>query len=79
MAVLSWLQMGCDETYSVNESCLGQQGQRVTCIVANAIRRFTGVKPIRRTHGGLDLLFNVGEELHAATCELKIRVKSCHM
>src|SRR6266478_2730502 len=72
MAVLSWLQMRCNETYSVNESCLGQQGQCATCIAANAIRSSRGVKLIRRIYGVLDLLFHVSEELHTAACELKI-------
>jgi hypothetical protein len=79
MTVLSWLQqMRYDEIYSVDESCLGQQRLRPTCIVADALRSLTGVKLIRCLHGGFSLLFYVFEEFHAATFELKIQVKLCH-
>jgi hypothetical protein len=72
MSVLGWLQVRSDETYSVNEGCLGQQRLRATCIVANAISGLTTVKLIRRLHDVFYLRFHVIEELHAATSDLKI-------
>ena len=73
MAMLSWLQMWCNETYSVDESCVGQQRLRPACIAANAIRSSTSVKLIRSLHDGFDLHFHVSEELHATAFELKIQ------
>jgi hypothetical protein len=64
--------MRYDEIYSVNESRLGQQRLRVSCIAADAFRSLTGVKLIQRLHGGFSLRFNVVEELHAITFNLKI-------
>jgi hypothetical protein len=72
MGLLSWLQMGCNETYSVDESCLGQQRLRAMYIATDAIRTWTGVKLIRRFYGMFDLCFHVGEKLHATAFELKI-------
>jgi len=78
--LLSWLQKQYDEIYSVNESCLGQQPLRATCIVADASRSLTGVKLIRGLHDGFSLRFHVVEELHASAFELKIQVKLlCYM
>ena len=74
---LSWLQMRCNETYSVNESRLGQQRLREFCIAANAIRSSAGAKLIGKIYGVFDLCFHVGEELHAVIFNLKIRVKPC--
>ena len=68
----------CNETYLVNESHLGQQRLRATCIAADDIRSSTGVKSIRRLHGVLNLRFHVGDEPHAAAYELKVRVNPCH-
>ena len=69
----------CNETHSVNESHLGQQRLRATRIPADDIRSSAGVKSIRRLHGVLNLRFNVGDEPHAATYELKVRMNPCHM
>jgi hypothetical protein len=63
--------MQYDEIYLVNESCLGQQRLRATCIVTDALGISTGVKLIRRLHGGFNLRFHVVEELHATAFELK--------
>jgi len=56
--------------FLMNESCLGQQRLRATSIAADALRNLTGVKLIRRLHGGFSLRFHVVEELHATTFEL---------
>ena len=78
MTVLSWIQIRYDEIYLVNESCLGQQRLRATCIAADALMSLAGVKLIQRVHGGFSLRFHVVEELHATAFELKIQVKLCH-
>ena len=72
MTVLGWLRMRCSETYSVNESCLGQQRLGATCIAADALRSATAVKLKQILHGGFSLRFYVVEEFHATTFELKI-------
>jgi hypothetical protein len=81
MTLLSWLQkrLGYDEIYPVNESCVVQQRLGATCIVADALRSLTGVKLIRRLHGGFSLRFHVVEEPHATAFELKIQVKLGYM
>ena len=66
-------------TYLVDESQIGQQRLCATCITADDIRSSTGVEPIRRFHGVLNIRFNVGEEDQAANYELKIRVNLCHI
>ena len=71
MGVLSWLHMQRNETYSVNESRIGQQRLRVSYIADNGIMRSTGVKPICKIYGVFDLCFHVVEKLHAVAFNLK--------
>ena len=68
-----------NETNPENEGPLDQHRLRATCITTDAIGSLTGVKLIGRLHYVFDLHFRVREKPQAATYELKIRVKPCHI
>lgn len=68
-------QLGGDETNTVDECHARQQCICEVCILTYALRSFTRVKTVIGLYYVRNLRLHLGEEIHAADCELKIHVK----